>query len=116
LAADADTSRPLPFGPELEGFRKPIRPVRINTVYLTFDTDMNTSHHTIPLVPQTVRDYRLSWFDGTEWQPLVYETGNYQRRRVHRFAPVQAAKLRLTVEATHGDQSARVFEIRAYDE
>jgi hypothetical protein len=108
----SDPDEPMPQWIELE---MP-RPERINTVYLTFDTDMNTSHHTIPLVPQTVRDYRLSWFDGTEWQPLVYETGNYQRRRVHRFAPVQAAKLRLTVEATHGDRSARVFEIRAYKE
>jgi hypothetical protein len=108
----SDPDETLPQWIELEMSR----PVRINTVYLTFDTDMNTSHHTISLVPQTVRDYRLSWFDGTEWRPLAYETGNFQRRRVHRFAPVETAKLRLTVEATNGDRSARVFEIRAYEE
>ena len=108
----SDPDEPMPQWIELE---MP-RPVQVNTVYLTFDTDMNTSHHTIPIVPQTVRDYRLSWFDGAEWRPLVYETGNFQRRRVHRFAPVVAARLRLTVEATNGDRSARVFEIRAYEE
>jgi hypothetical protein len=108
----SDPDEPLPQWIELELPRAQ----RVNTVYLTFDTDLNTSHHTIPLVPQTVRDYRLSWFDGTEWRSLVYETGNFQRRRVHRFKPVVTAKLRLTVEATNGDRSARVFEIRAYEE
>ena len=108
----SDPTEPLPQWIELE-FPEP---VTVNTVQLTFDTDMNTSHHTIPLVPQSVRDYRLSWSDGTEWHSLAYETGNFQRRRVHRFPSVVAAKLRLTVEATNGDRSARIFEIRAYEE
>jgi hypothetical protein len=92
------------------------RPVTLNTVYLTFDTDLNASHHTVPLVPQTVRAYGLSCFDGNTWKSVANETENFQRRRVHRFDPIPTSKLRLTVESTHGDRSARVFEIRACHE
>jgi hypothetical protein len=89
---------------------------RVNTVYLTFDTDMNAKWHTAAIVPQCVRDYEISCFDGTAWTTVVTEKGNYQRHRVHRFSAVAATKLRLTVLATNGDASARVFEIRVYDE
>jgi hypothetical protein len=85
-------------------------------VYLTFDTDLNVPFNPARLAQQCVRDYQLSYHDGVKWVELVSVAGNFQRRRVHRFEPVQAAKLRLTVLATHGDPSARVFEIRAYDE
>lgn len=108
----SDPAQPMPQWIELE-FPKP---VTINTVYLTFDTDLNVAHPTRPFVPQTVSEYSLAWFDGRGWTTLVSEKENFQRRRVHRFAPVQASKLRLTVESTNGDPSARVFEIRAYDE
>ena len=65
---------------------------------------------------QCVKDYRLEYQDGGPWQELARITDNFQRRRVHRFPAVTARKLRLTVEATGGDPSARVFEIRAYHE
>jgi hypothetical protein len=91
-------------------------PVQVNTVYLTLDTDMNAKWHTVPIVPQCVRDYEISCFDGTAWTTVVTEKGNYQRHRVHRFPAVIATKLRLTVLATNGDPSARVFEVRVYDE
>jgi hypothetical protein len=87
-----------------------------NAVYLTFDTDMNRRSHDVPLVPQCVRDYELSFDDGTEWITLVKETGNFQRRRLHRFDPVTASQLKLTVHATCGAPSARLFEIRVYNE
>jgi hypothetical protein len=35
---------------------------------------------------------------------------------VHAFPVITADKLRLTVDATGGDKSARIFDIRAYDE
>lgn len=35
-------------------------------------------------------------------------------RRRHAFAPMDAAALRLTVAATRGDLSARVYEFRAF--
>ena len=91
-------------------------PTEVNTVYLTFDTDMNSKYHTTPLVPQCVRDYELSFHDGAKWTRLVAVSGNFQRRRVHRFDTVTASKLRLTAHATNGSRDARVFEIRAYGE
>ncbi len=87
-----------------------------NCVYLTFDTDMNNRSHNVPFVSQCVRDYELSYHDGAQWVALVREHGNFQRRRLHRFCTVTGGKLKLTVQATNGDPSARVFEIRAYQE
>ncbi len=92
------------------------QPKEFNSVYVTFDTDMNQRSHDVPLVSQCVRDYELSYHDGGRWIPLVRERGNFQRRRVHRFQSVTGAKLRLTIHATNGDPSARVFEVRAYRE
>ncbi len=108
----SDPAQPLPQWIELE-FPEP---TTINTVYLTFDTDMNASHHTVPLVPQCVRDYELSCLADGHRISLATITENFQRRRVHRFDPVKAKKLMLLVAATNGDRSARVFEIRAYHE
>lgn len=111
----SDPDQSLPQWIEL-AFEKP---TAINTVYLTFDTDMNNPPHLSPLlpyVPQCVRDYELSAWDGKAWIRLAEETYNYQRLRIHRFDTIEASKLRLTVHETGGDPSARVFEIRAYKE
>ncbi|MEA3366064.1 MAG: discoidin domain-containing protein, partial [Candidatus Hydrogenedentes bacterium] len=89
---------------------------RFNTVYLTFDTDLNEKFHTVPLVPQCVRDYELGILDGGEWRTLASVRGNFQRRRIHRFEPVDGQRIRLTIHATNGDRSARLFEIRVYNE
>ena len=108
----SDSQQPMPPWIELAW----PAPSQIDAVYLTFDTDMNNRWHGTPLVPECVRDYELSYHDGRDWIALVSETGNFQRRRAHRFAPVTASKLRLTIHQTHGAPSARVFEIRAYHE
>jgi hypothetical protein len=92
------------------------QPARINTVSLTFDTDLNFQYHEQSMVPQCVKDYRLEYHDGREWRELITVSNNFQRRRVHRFDAVNVGKLRLTVTATGGDASARVFQIRAYNE
>lgn len=107
----SDPAEPMPQWIELEL----AAPSEVNTVYLTFDTDMNHRYR-VPLVPQCVRDYELSCRDGDGWVRLAAETGNFQRRRVHRFETVTTSKLRLTVHETNGAASARVFEIRAYHE
>ena len=108
----SDPQQAMPQWIELE-FPKP---ARMNTVYLTLDTDLNTRSPVAPVAPQCVRDYRLEYFDGGGWRELAAVKDNFQRRRVHRFDTVTASKLRLVVEATNGDPSARVFEMRAYQE
>lgn len=91
-------------------------PACLNAVYLTFDTDANASLHTVPKVPECVRDYELSYYDGAQWVSLASVRENFQRRRVHRFNPISTSRLRLSVTATNGSPSARVFEIRGYDD
>jgi len=94
----------------------------INAIYLTFDAALDTNIYLPPpwgvfgteVIPQIVRDYTLYTHNGHEWVRLLNETGNYHRRRIHRFKPLTTSKLRLEVQATNGDPSARVYEIRAY--
>lgn len=108
----SDPQQALPQWVELD-FRKP---VELNTVHLTFDTDLNRLFPEEPVAPECVRDYRLSYFTGKEWIELLAVKDNFLRHRIHRFPAVKAQKLRLSVEATNGEKSARVFEIRAYRE
>ncbi|NNM27609.1 MAG: FAD-dependent oxidoreductase [Phycisphaerales bacterium] len=65
--------------------------------------------------PETVRDYRLIGVrpDG-ERVTLAEETGNFQRLRRHRFAPLELEAVRIEVVATNGSEEARVYEVRAY--
>ena len=106
----SDPSEPLPQWVELDFGRE----VRVGAVYITFDTNLDRLVDFGP-APECVRDYTISvWRDG-RWVPVVREKGNYHRRRVHRFGPLTTTKLRLTVEATNGDPSARVYEIRCYE-
>ena len=90
--------------------------IEFNTVYLTFDTDLSTQITGAAYPKECVKDYELSFWRDGEWIPLAAITGNYQRHRIHRFDTVTAQKLRLTIHATHGSPSARVYEIRAYNE
>lgn len=91
--------------------------INFNTVQLTFDTDQN-KRVTLPLFryPDCVKDYTIEYHDGSSWKPLVQEKGNYVRRRVHRFKQVHARKLRVAIQATNGADTARVYEIRVYQD
>jgi hypothetical protein len=99
----------------------------IDTVYVTFDTNLSR-----PLTqtddisrrekmaagpqPETARDYAILAGLTTQWKPIVEVTGNYQRRRVHRFDPIRVNRLRVVVNATNGADHARIFEVRCYNE
>ncbi|VGO17470.1 hypothetical protein PDESU_06066 [Pontiella desulfatans] len=95
----------------------------LNAVYLTFDTDFSDKRHASwehkddeRFVPECVRDYRVQVWSGSGWKTVADVSDNYQRRRIHRFDPVKTSKLRVVVDQTNGDPSARIFEIRLYNE
>ncbi len=105
----SDPQQPLPQWVELDWDA----PVELNEVRLTFDTDFSLKFPERPLPAKLVKAYRVEAFDGKAWKEVASVKENGLRLCVHRFPTVKAAKLRLVVEATHGDPSARVFEIRA---
>lgn len=86
-----------------------------NTIQVTFDTDQNR-RVTQPLFryPDCVKDYRLSYWSGGTWHTIADVKDNYVRQRVYQFDKVQSERIRLTVLATNGAPSARVYEIRVY--
>lgn len=95
----------------------------LNSIYLTFDTDLNDKNrHTenLPdtqrMPPECVRDYRVQIREKGMWKTVAEVKGNFQRRRIHRFATCETDGVRIEVEATNGDPSARVYEVRCYHE
>lgn len=117
----SDPGKALPQWIELR-FREP---KRIGEVHLVFDTGLSrplslthsnafNSRMIRGPQPETVCDYQLALLSGDNAQTVTRITENYQRKSIHPFAPQTVSGLRLTVQATHGDPSARLFEIRAY--
>lgn len=118
----SDPMQPMPQWLELH-FREP---KRIREVHLTFDTGLNREL-TLSFSdwanrrmiwgpqPETVRDYELQVLYGDSAKTVVKVEGNYQRKRVHQFEPHLATGIRLIVQSTNGDNSAKVFEVRVYE-
>lgn len=94
----------------------------IREIHLTFDSGfqreliLSASDHVTKKVvrgpqPETVKSYRI--FAGDTL--VVEETGNYQRKRIHRLdQPVVSDRLKIEVLETHGAPEARIFEVRVY--
>lgn len=108
----SDPERPLPQWIELAWDQ----PVALNTVYLAFDTDLGQRWQETPRVPKCVRDYEIIAQVGGGWRVLSTGKDNFQRRQAHRFESVTTGRLRVNVDATNGDASARIYEIRVYHE
>ncbi|QDT41589.1 FAD dependent oxidoreductase [Gimesia alba] len=102
-------------------------PIEVREVQLIFDTGLHRhltlSHHdgyTSKMVwgaaqPETVRDYSIEVFDGTDWKSMVSVTDNYQRRRVHPVeTQLSVSQFRVVVTATNGIDHARICEVRVY--
>jgi DUF1680 family protein len=66
---------------------------------------------------ELVKDYDLELYHDST---LVHEEqikDNYFRHRVHELPEaIRCNRIKITVKSTRGDQHARIFEIRAYDE
>lgn len=83
-------------------------------VQIIFDTNLDILVENDPVPAECVKDYSLMALINGEWDRMVEVKNNHQRLRRHFFVPVKATALRLEITATHGDPSARVYEIRAY--
>ena len=95
-------------------------PVSFTTTHLIFDTNLSlfqNLHLPTWLAPEeTVRDYRISYERKEQWKELGIFRDNFLRRRVHKFSTITADKIKIEVLSTWGSPSARIFEIRVYDE
>lgn len=87
--------------------------VELSRAEFLFDVDLDQLYFSGP-VPQCVRDYAVEVRQEGRWVEVSRAEGNTQRRRVHEFSPVRTDALRLRVDATNEDPSARVYEVRAY--
>lgn len=111
----SDPLQPLPQWVELSWDTKQ----RVGTVEITFAGHLFREYHAYgPLYrdPQCVKDYRIqAWIDG-EWKDVVHVVDNYQRHVRHTLLEtIVAEKLRVLIEATNGDPSAAVYEVRCYE-
>ncbi len=94
--------------------------ISFTKIYLTFDTNLvlfpNLHMPTWQAPEETFRDYQLCYELNGEWKELGTFKNNFLRRRIHTFERIKADKIKVNVLSTWGDPSARIFEIRVYDE
>lgn len=88
-------------------------PTAVAQVRLAFDSDL-TPKRAPRYSPRLVRGYVVEGLVDGAWVTLAEERDNFLRHRVHDFAVRKLDAVRLTVTATWGDPSARVFEMRVY--
>lgn len=100
-------------------------PKTLKTVELTFDTGLNRhlrlsgengtmKNQVRGPQPETISDYTLEYYLGGK---LVYkeeQTDNFLRKVIHQVADLKVDRVRLVAKKSHGDQYARLFEIRCY--
>jgi hypothetical protein len=96
-------------------------PITCNTIHLTFDTMVREQRFFDKLklgpLPTCVKDYAITYLDAdSEWRPLCSRSNNFLRHNIIRFSPVTTGSIRVEVEATNGDELARTYEIRVYNE
>jgi len=108
----SDASLSFPQWIELDLGKK----AAFNSINLTFDTDLSSANPESLRQKVCVKSYKFSALIKGNWVELAEIENNFQRHRIHNFQKVRADKLRLTISDTHGSTSARVFEIRVYNE
>jgi hypothetical protein len=93
-------------------------PQKVSQVELTFPGHLLREYHAYgPFYkdPQCPKDYKVHYWNESEWIEIFEVEGNFQRRRVHMFPfTVETKKLRITIMRTNGDLSAQIYEIRCY--
>jgi hypothetical protein len=64
--------------------------------------------------PETVADYVIEAKVNGKFEQLVNEKENYLRLVRHSINTIKSDKIRINIKRTHGDELARIFEIRCY--
>jgi hypothetical protein len=103
------------------------KPQRVGEVQLTFDSGFAreltlTSSDNInrgilrAAQPETVRDYVIEGRKpgAKDWIPLASVKDNHQRLRRHKFPAQDLEQIRISIHATNGADTARIFEVRCY--
>ncbi|MDR6781984.1 FAD-dependent oxidoreductase [Pedobacter africanus] len=101
------------------------KPVKLDTVQLTFDTGLNRflrisgqdivqADQIVGPQPETVASYLVECIRNGKHSVLAEVTDNYLRYVTHKVKPIEADAIRITVRKTNGDELARIFEVRCY--
>ncbi len=94
--------------------------ISFTAIYLTFDTNLSLTQNlhlpTWRAPEETVRGYRLLCEHRGQWKEIGLFKDNFLRHRVHRFPRVTADRIEIEVLSIWGCPSARIFEMRVYDE
>lgn len=97
--------------------------VAINSIRISFDSSLDENiylpepwgkYGSNSALSTIVKDYSIDVMDGTGYRNIARIEGNYLRHKMHRFERVDVKAIRITVEKTNGDLSARIFEVRCY--
>ncbi|ETT62586.1 hypothetical protein C173_25841 [Paenibacillus sp. FSL R7-277] len=111
----SDPVQPLPQWLQLDWATEQ----QIGTVEITFAGHIFREYHAYgPFYrdPQCVKEYRIQSWTGGEWIDVIHATDNYQRQVRHKLPDaIRTEKLRIVIEATNGDPSAAVYEVRCYE-
>lgn len=90
----------------------------IAEVHLSFPGHLLREYHAYdPFYrdPQCPSDYTIAAMKGSEWQTIAQVQGNYQRQVKHVLPQrVRTKEIRVIVQATNGDPSAQIYEVRCY--
>ena len=68
----------------------------------------------VPIVRQTVKAFDLEIKADGKWKTISQVRGNIMRHVCIRFDMETCEAIRISVLETHGDPSARIFEVRIY--
>ncbi|MFI3205923.1 MAG: FAD-dependent oxidoreductase [Clostridia bacterium] len=97
---------------------EPQKPSEMNSVHITFDTDMTNppmAYRPIKMPEQLVRDYSVEILVDGNWKCIAKEKHNIFRKKVHNFEPAKVEKIRINIIKTADEKTARVFEVRLYN-
>lgn len=106
----SDPAQPMPQTVEITFKKRSL----CGCAELVFDTNLDNIN-IYDYQKECVKEYILEGLDGDKIIPLAQEKENFLRFRKHEFPAQELDGLRLTVLATRGDRSARVYQIRAYE-